>query len=57
MLIQKRPERWILQNFMSLHLMGVKDKHFLSLQNKLLDQNALVFCYNTDRYPVYYIWS
>jgi hypothetical protein len=31
MLIQKRPERWILQNFMSMHLMGVKDNQFLSM--------------------------
>jgi hypothetical protein len=57
MLINKRPERWILHNFSNLHLLGVKDPQFMALQNKLLDQNAIVFSYCSDKYPVFFVWQ
>lgn len=31
MLVNKRPERWILQNFSNMHLLGVKDPSFIAL--------------------------
>jgi len=37
MLVNKRPERWILNNFCNLHILGVKDPTFIQMQNKLLD--------------------
>jgi hypothetical protein len=37
MLVEKRAERWLMQNFIKLHILGVKDPHFLQLQSKLLD--------------------
>jgi len=57
MLVHKRPERWLLHNFFNLHLLGVKDPVFRALQNKLLDQNALVFSYCSDKYPVFFVWQ
>lgn len=37
MLMQKRSERWVLQIFLKMHMLGVKDANFMALATKLLD--------------------
>ena len=54
MLVQGRSERWLLYNFYKLKLLGVNDAVFNEMMYKLLDQNALAFCYNSDRYSLFY---
>jgi hypothetical protein len=37
LMVQNRSMRWIAHNFVKMHILGVKDPHFLQMANKLLD--------------------
>ena len=52
----KKSDRYTLNTFMKLHMIGIKDPHFLTLANQLLDYNAQSFCYHAANYNVIYIW-
>jgi hypothetical protein len=55
-LVQKLSENRLVRTFLKLHMLGVRDPHFLQLAHKLIDQNALSFSYQTPIYIIMYNW-